>query len=70
MPSRTLTPNTSVVKTHPVGTPDLINNIGNIKAISTDAVEFWGDNAIWDTTTNLPVSVDKFNITGTPRKRA
>jgi hypothetical protein len=70
MSSRTAPPSTNVIKTHPIGTPDIITQAVSIKAVSSDAFEFWGDSAIWDTTTGLPVSIDKFAITGTPRKRA
>jgi hypothetical protein len=69
MSSRTLISNTSVIKTHPNGTPDIQKQLVNVKSLtSTDTLEFWGDGGIWDVTTGKPVSVDIFAITGTPRK--
>lgn len=69
MSSRTLTSNIDIKKTHPIGTPDIILQAPNIKGITSDAFEVWGDGTIWDTTTGAAVSIDKFAITGTPRKR-
>ena len=70
MASRVL-PSTTGVKKAVVVSPDIVNNVANVKSItSSDTLEVWGDNGIWDVTTNAPVSIDKFNITGTPRKLA
>jgi hypothetical protein len=66
--SRVPPPGTTIFKTHPLGRPDQRDSIAMVAGITTDAIEFWGDGAIWDTTTNKPICIDKLNITGTPRK--
>jgi len=70
MPTSRSIPTVVGIAKKPVVDPDIANNLANVKSItSTDVLEVWADNGIWDTTTNAPVSIDKFNITGTPRKR-
>lgn len=69
MASRVVPTNTAIVKFAPAGVPDVTSAAANVKGLTTDAFEVWGDGSIWDTTTNLPVCIDKLNITGTPRKR-
>ena len=66
MASRTLDSNHDVKKL-----PSIAPSAGQLAlaGISGHTLEKWGDFAYWDATSSKAISVDKLNITGTPRSQ-